>query len=214
MISRHPEYPIDRTFGNKPGGNYAQFNDDGTFILVGDATCFRDEFGPLIGAKLESPASDIVTDAAEGSITFKKTATLADYISMPVQVNHDAKTGSDIYPHIHWWQTSANIPNWLIQYRWQVNGSAKNTAWTNVKYASHAFTYVSGTMNQITGFGGLTPPVGAGVSLILQLRLLRDSANASTLFTGADPLNASADATFYDVHIEIDTFGSKEQYVK
>lgn len=207
-------YPPTETFGSLGTGNYAEFQDDGSLVFYGNATCFRDEFGPLIGAKLESPSSDILTNAAEGSITFKATATTADYISMPVQINHDAKAGADVYPHIHWWQVSSNIPNWLIQYRWQTNGSAKTTSWTNKKYVSHAFTYTSGTLNQITLFGGLTPPAGAGVSLILQLRLLRDTTNASTLFSGADPQTGSVEATFYDVHIEVDTLGSREQYSK
>jgi hypothetical protein len=207
-------FPPTNSFGSIASGDYAEFQDDGSLWFYGDATCFRDEFGPLIGARLESPSSDIVTNAAEGSITFKSSCTLSDYISMPVQINHDAKTGADVYPHIHWWQVSANIPNWLIQYRWQVNGSAKGTSWTNVKYTSNAFTYTSGTLNQLTAFGGLTPPAGAGVSLILQLRLLRDTTNASTLFAGADPQSGSVDALFYDVHIEVDTIGSREQYSK
>lgn len=201
-------------FGNKSGGNYADFDTDGTLVFYGDSTAFRDEFGPLIGAKLESPSSKIVTNAAEGTITFKDSANLSDYVSMPVQINHDAKAQSDVYPHIHWWQASANIPNWLIQYRWQQNGAAKVTSWTSVKYASHAFTYSSGTLNQITAFGALSPPASTGVSAVLQLRLLRDTGNASTLFTGADPLTGDVDAMFYDVHIEVDMLGSHEQYAK
>ena len=201
-------------FGKKADGDYAEFEADGTLVFYGDSTAFRDEFGPLIGAKLESPASKIVTNAAEGSITFKDSATLSDYVSMPVQINHDAKAGASVFPHIHWWQASANVPNWLIQYRFQLNGSAKATSWTNVKYASHAFTYSSGTLNQITAFGELALPEGAGVSTILQLRLLRDTANASTLFAGADPLTGDVDAMFYDVHIEVDMLGSHAQYAK
>ena len=201
-------------FGDEANGDYAEFEDDGSLILDGDATTFRDEFGPLIGAKLESPSSHITTDAAEGAVTFDASCTLSDYISMPVQINHDVKAESGVKPHIHWWQISSNIPNWLIQYRWQVNGSAKTTSWSPVKYVSHAFTYTSGTLNQITGFGTLTPPTGTGVSAILQLRLLRDTGNASTLFAGADPQTGSVSAVFYDVHVEVDSFGSRAEYAK
>lgn len=208
------DHAAGSTLGNEAGGHYAEFEADGTLKFYGDATAFRDEFGPLIGAKLESPASKIVTNAAEGTVTFKDSAALTDYISMPVQLNHDAKTGASVYPHIHWWQTTADIPNWLLQHRFQLNGSAKNTTWTDVKYASHAFTYTSGTLNQITAFGALALPEGAGVSTVLQLRLLRDTANASTLFAGADPLTGDVDAMFYDVHIEVDMLGSHGQYTK
>jgi hypothetical protein len=201
-------------FGSKGQGNYADFEADGTLVFYGDSTAFRDEFGPLIGQNFTSPASDIVTDAAEGTIVFKDSCALADYVSMPVQINHDAKAMSDVYPHLHWWQTSANLPNWLIQYRWQQNGAAKVTTWTSVKYVSHAFTYVSGTLNQITAFGALSPPANTGVSVVLQLRLLRDTKNASTLFTGNDPLSGNVSAMFFDTHIEVDMLGSHGQYTK
>jgi hypothetical protein len=102
----------------------------------------------------------------------------------------------------------------LIQYRWQKNGAAKVTSWTSVKYVSHAFTYTSGTLNQITTFGALSPPVSTGVSVVLQLRLLRDGDNDSTLFTGADPLTGNVSAMFFDTHIEVDMLGSHEQYTK
>ena len=201
-------------FGNKGQGNYADFETDGTLVFYGHSTAFRDEFGPLIGQNLTSPAADISTSPAEGTIVFDDSCTLADYVSMPVQINHDAKAQSDVYPHIHWWQTSADLPNWLIQYRWQQNGAAKVTSWTSVKYASHAFTYVSGTLNQITAFGALSPPANTGVSVVLQLRLLRDGDNDSTLFAGAVPLTGDVSAMFYDVHIEVDMLGSHEQYTK
>ena len=200
--------------GDIAGGDYTEFEADGTMKATGDATAYRDEFGPLIGARLESPSSDIITDAAEGALVFKSTATLSDYVVMPVQINHDVVAGSTVYPHIHWWQISSNVPNWLIQYRWQVNGAAKTTSWTNVKYTTGAFTYTSGTLNQITAFGGLTPPGGTGVSAILQLRLLRDTTNASTLFAGADPQTGSVSAMSYDVHVQVDTLGSRSEYSK
>jgi len=201
-------------FGDYSNGDYAEFEGDGSLIFHGDSTTFRDEFGPLIGSKLESPSSDVVTNNAEGTVDYKTSATLSDYITLPVQINHDVAAQSAVYPHIHWWQTSANIPNWLIQYRWQVNGTAKTTSWTSVKWASHAFTYVSGTFNQITAFGSISPPQNTGVSAILQLRLIRDTANASTLFTGSDPLSATVSALFYDVHVEVDSIGSRAQYAK
>jgi hypothetical protein len=201
-------------FGDENSGDYADFEADGTLVFYGDSTAFRDEFGPLIGQNFTSPAADITTDAAEGTIVFDDSCTLADYVSMPVQINHDAKAQSNVYPHIHWWQASSNVPNWLLQYRWQQNGQAKITSWTSVKWASHAFTYTSGTLNQITAFGALSPPANTGVSVILQLRLLRDTNNTSTLFTGADPLTGDANAMFFDVHIEVDMLGSHEQYTK
>ena len=88
------------------------------------------------------------------------------------------------------------------------------TAWTSQAYTGHAFTYTSGTLNQITQMGTITPPPGCGISDIVQIRVLRDNDNDSTLFAGADPLAADVDAVNFDVHIEIDSFGSNQEYVK
>jgi hypothetical protein len=199
--------------GDQTAGDYLNIAADGTTTLIGDATVYRDEYSSLIGQRLESPASDITQNNAEGSLTFDDGCTLADYVTMNVQLNHDWKLDSTIYPHLHWWQASANVPNWMIQYRYQDQGSAKTTAWTPIKWSAHIFTYTAGTLNQISRFGSITPS-GGGVSDILQIRLLRDTDNDSTLFDGDDPLAGDVDAVFFDVHIEVDAFGSKEEYVK
>ena len=202
------------SFGDTVGGDYVSINaTTGTLSLVGGATTFKDLLQSLIGQKLESPSSDVTLNAAEGTLTFEDSSTILDYVIMNIQMGHDWKIGSTIYPHLHWWQASADIPNWLIQYRWQVEGTAKTTAWSPLAYTTHAFTYVSGTMNQITKFGAITPPVGASLSDIVQFRVVRDRTNVSTLF-GVDPLNADVEAINFDIHYEIDGFGSGEEYIK
>lgn len=200
-------------FGDVVGGNYTEFESDGSMTAVGDATCYLDEFSQLIGQRLESPSSRIIQSASEGAVYFKDTTVLGtDYIGMTIQFNHDWDY-SAIYPHLHWWQASANVPNWILQYRWQVNGSAKSTSWTNVAVASHAFTYSSGTLNQISAFGSIDAPSGAGVSTMLQMRITRDTTNASGLFAGADPLTGDVYGVFFDVHKQVNRLGSRQQYV-
>lgn len=201
-------------FGDINGGNYTEFETDGTKVSVGNATTFRDEYTALIGSRLESPSSHITQSNAEGSLVFDTSCTLSDYVIMNPQLNHDRKLGSSVDIHLHWWQASSTMPNWLIQYRWQVNGQAKTTAWTSVKWSSNAFTYSAGTLNQITSFGLITPPSPDSLSDILQIRLLRDTTNASGLFAASDALVASVHALSYDVHIEMDTDGSRQRYIK
>lgn len=194
--------------------DYSEFEADGTLVFNGDARTWRDELNELIGSRLESPASRIVQNTAEGSVTFESGADLTDYVVMNVQLNHDWDTGTSYDPHIHWWQEQSDIPNWLIQYRYQTNGGLKTTAWTYSPWQDAIFNYASGTLNQIVDFGPLTPPVGAGLSDILQIRLLRDNANDSGEFAGADPVAGDVDAVNLDVHIEINTTGSRTEYSK
>jgi hypothetical protein len=139
--------------------------------------------------------------------------TLADYLYVNVQLNHDREMGVGIRPHVHFWQAEDNVPNFLIRYRWQSNGVAKTTAWTNLPWATLAFDYTGGTLNNIANFGSILPPGGDGISSIVQIRLIRDTANASGEFA-ADPYTASVHLTSFDIHIKVDTLGSFDEYVK
>ena len=98
--------------------NYFEVESDGTFELIGNATTWRDELGPLLASKLETPGSDIVENITEGTITFKDSARYpTDYITYVLQLNHDWLIGSDVEFHLHWFETSSNDINWMIEYR-------------------------------------------------------------------------------------------------
>lgn len=192
--------------------NYLEILADGTLRLVGAATVWDDIAQGIAAARSTGPG--VSFNAVEVSMDFLVTANLDDYAVLPFQLKHQVKAGSAIYPHVHWEQAQANTPNWLMQYRWQRNGQPKTTAWTNYKCNTPAFTYTSGTLDQISYGAAVPAPEGYGISDIIQLRLLRDSANASGLFAGADPYTATVAATSFDPHVEIDSLGSASEYVK
>lgn len=202
--------------GARSAGNYSEIEADGTYQAVGDASTWRDELQSLASARLLSPAGDIVLNEAEASITFKASARYpTDYALTNHQINHDWELGTNIHPHLHWWQTSAATPNWLIEYRWQKQGSAKTTIWTPAIWTANFAVWSAGTLNQITEFSAIVPPVGYGeVSDILQFRIYRDVTNVSTLFAGAEVGPANQDAVNFDSHIETDTLGSRTEYTK
>lgn len=194
--------------------DYLYVGSDGTLRLFGAATTWLDEKGQLSGAKVVSPSSKIVQDDAEAAFYWKDTATTSDYLWTNVQQNHDRKLASVLKPHLHWWQTSATIPNWLLQCRWQVQGQSKTTAWASLQMLTHAFTYVSGTLDQISEFGTIAAPSGDGVSGILQVRIIRDTTNLSGLFSGVDGLVGNVYAYDFDTHKECDALGSASEYHK
>ncbi len=203
---------ITPTFGDVGSGNYSTFEADGTLVFNGNATVYDDIWGELISEKLESPSSRITQDVAEGTVVFATNADLTDYIVMNIQISHSWKMGSELHPHLHWIQSQNNNPNWLIQYRWQRNGQSKTTAWASTPLATNAFTYVSGDLNQISGFPVITPPTDYRMSDILQFRILRDTANTSGLFAGADPYTTSVHAYSFDNHYIKDRVGSRVEY--
>jgi len=209
--------PSERqTFGNMQLGNYSMFEPDGTYVAIGLARAYRDEFTSLLATRLTSPAGDFVLNDAEASITVKTSARYpTDFMVMNIQLNHDWSLGTSLGPHLHWWQTTTNTPNWLLGYRWQKENAAKTTAWTLTKWANTNWSWSSGTLNQITLFPDIAAPVGYGqVSDIVQIKLWRDYTNASGLFTGTDPVAANQDILHFDSHIQVDMLGSRSEYLK
>jgi len=201
--------------GQLAAGNYFQVEADGTIVFVGASKVWLDELGSLIGSRLESPGSDIVQNTAEGSLTFKTSCRYpTDYLHLNLQFNHDRELGSSVEHHLHWWQTTAAVPNWLIGYRWQRNGQIKVTAWTNKAWVTNIFTWTAGTLNQITDFESITVPAGDGLSDILQIRLYRDVTNVSGLFAGVEVGTVDNDVVYADSHKLLDTGGSRQEYVK
>lgn len=198
--------------GDKTGGNYLEIEADGSIEMHGNATTFEDLIGSALQLKVTGPGISI--NSAENTLEFTTAANLLDYGYDNYQIRHAWEIGTAIYPHVHWEQAQNNTPNWLLQYRWQVNGGLKTTAWTNYPSVTNAFTYTSGTLNQISYGAPLTPPVGASLSDILELRIIRDNANASGVFAGSNTYTATVGLTSVDIHIKENTLGSRQEYVK
>lgn len=191
----------------------SQFADDWTLMFSWAATVFDDMLWDI--TRTQTVGTRVTLNNVEWSVEFTNQATPSDYIFLNTQISHKWKVGSVVYPHVHWWQNQNAVPNWLIQYRWQRNGLAQTTPWTNLALLSSAFTYTSGTLNQISyNAGWITPPVWAGLSDILQIRLIRDSQNSTWLFPWIWLYSWTVSATSIDTHIEIDMVGSSTEYTK
>lgn len=177
---------------------------------------FDDIQTQLIGQKLESPSSHIEYYHAEGSVGFDASCSLSDYVTMSIQMSHKWKIGSVILPHLHWWQGQTAMPNWLLQYRWQINGQLKETSWTYLPWYSNTFTWTTGTLNQITKFSqsGVVVPPTAYLSDVFQVRLLRDITNASLQFLDTDKVAGIVYPYSFDLHFEMDSLGSTLEYTK
>jgi hypothetical protein len=176
---------------------------------------------PLTGAKITSPSSHVVYDVAEGAMKFQKTCTYdEDYVETTIQLQHKVRVGSIIYPHIHWWQSASAMPNWLLAYRWQVQGAAKTTAWTEIGHSANVSTWSTGVLNQITKFDHIDAPTSpaAGLSDCVQFRIYRDTAGESTAWTGKgevdDNVQDDAYVVSFDIHVQVDAAGSYGEYTK
>jgi len=127
-----------------------------------------------------------------------------EIIYMTFQMPHYWKLGSVVYPHIHWHQEADQAPVFKIDYRWTNVGGAVSDTW--VTYVMDVVTqpYTSGTLHQLNAGTGGIDGAGKGISSELQVKLYRDD----------NAYSGDALATMFDIHIEIDAFGSELQFTK
>lgn len=214
-VPQRSAFPGNIRFGRLTIGSEAsniEFNANGEPIARGDGTFWDDMQGSLSSVKTIGPG--VTLNDAEQTIEFSTLANLSDFAWISHQLPHKWRLGSSLNIHIHWEQTSAAKPNWLARYRWQTNGAPKTTIWQDLILDQAVFPYTNGTLKQISHGIPIAPPAGYGMSDILQVSLFRDNANTSTLFAGVDTYAGIASVVSEDVHIEIDTNGSRSEFVK
>jgi hypothetical protein len=178
----------------------------GTLLLDGAATAWDDLVIPLVQGKqgmIDKPA----WDATECGYLFPQNDP-SEFLFLNAQLPHrwalGTGDGSTIYPHVHWHQARNETPVFKMDYRWIGIGDAVPAGWQTYTMGALVKTYTSGTMHQIshnaTGIDG----AGKGMSSILQIKLYRDD----------NVYAADALATSFDIHVEIDSFGSDTEYAK
>lgn len=182
-------------------------------IVLTDTT-WDDLRFPLIGNRLDSASGRIDYNYIECTVDFDINARYPEEpICFVAQMPHSKKIGTVIRPHIHWVQEQNQVPNWLFSYRVYNNGDPVPT-FTNVAYSQSLFPYTSGSIMQLTLFPDIILPSPENVSAGCDMILYRDSANASGLFSGLDPYTIIAKAKEVDIHFEIDSLGSSQEFTK
>ena len=171
--------------------------------LNSDGTAWEDLRAPATGINPAGQVSPPTVNSADGSLSFST----ADAICIWFQLPHSYKEGSDVILHIHWSKssTASGTVNWQTKYKWANRGSVMpsfsalvsgtevtpNSNVTN-KHALLEFTDLSGTSKTI--------------SSMLCVYLVRTASG--------DSYGAEANLYEVDLHYQIDSMGSKTEYVK
>ena len=116
-------------FGDVSGGNYSEFESDGTYKATGNATVWEDLRVPISAVRLggANPASE---QAYKGSLVASFSSVADNYIYFVAQIPHDYKEGTDIVAHIHWTIPvsgaggGAENVKWDFTYSWANIGTA------------------------------------------------------------------------------------------
>jgi hypothetical protein len=124
-----------------------------------------------------------------------------------MQMPHAYKEGSNIRPHLHWHPTNTNTGNvlWRMEYKWTNVNDVDASTFTTLNSLDAA----DGTAlkHQVAIFGEIN---GAGKTLssmiIIKLSRIADDAT--------DTYNADALLREFDIHFQIDSTGSRQEFIK
>jgi hypothetical protein len=188
------------TLGNEFGNVTIQEN--GTIRLYGSATSWDDlmvEARPGIQGQSTKPDWDNNYHA----LMFPQNNP-SEIVTLNFQLPHRWKLGSTIQPHIHFLHNQNKIPIFKMQYRWYNIGDPPPASWTiytmnDVLVPYPGYSIHNLCLNQ-TGIDG----TGMGFSSLLQVKIYRDD----NVFVGDCPVFG------FDIHIEIDSFGTGDEFVK
>ena len=201
---------MDALLKKKPG-EFKEI-DSGQETFTFDPAAWTDLRFSLDAARLDISSGRLDYDFANCGVIAQETARYPDEpMCIVAQFPHCKKLGTDINPHIHWIQNQDKVPNLLLEYRWINNGSVV-AAFQKAISNGLAFTYVSGSILQICSWPDISPPTGEKVSSMMDVRLFRDSANASGLFAGVDQYVGDVLLKEFDVHYEINRNGSTDRW--
>lgn len=187
---------------------------DGILHMSGAATVWNDIRIGSSSARLGATAPTLSAFLAAGDIkqiTFD--AAQHDEVHFEVQMPHDWKEGSNIYPHVHWAPATADAGNvvWQLDYTWaSINGTfGASATLTSAATAAGGTAWVHKMSNLLDGTGkNYIVGTGKTISSMLVCRLHRDAGQ------GDDTLAAAVSLLEFDIHYEIDTIGSRTETAK
>ncbi len=141
-----------------------------------------------------------------------------DEVYCTVQFPHGMKVNSVIHPHLHIINRTAltgvaSTVYFTMYYAWvDINTNAAATAGV-IDYASVAGNKNLQNLGQfyhgIVDFGTITPGAGQGnISSMLLVKLVRNNAGTN-VYSGNEIFTLG-----FDVHYEIDTIGSRQEFIK
>ena len=195
------------TFPEAAIGGEAHYLDvaaDGTVTLVGDATCYDDLLVPFTES-VKGTLTKPDWDATNFGLLFPQNDP-SEYVVFNFQMPHRWKEGTAVFPHVHFLQNADATPTFKCDWRWYNLGASVPSFTTGYVMGTitGTQTWTSGLLSRIVhGTGGLDG-TGKTISSLLQIKLYRDD----NVYTG-DCLAVS-----FDLHFQIDSFGSASEYTK
>jgi hypothetical protein len=184
-----------------------------TFNKLGvlDNPVWEDLRAPATAINPPGAVADPDVDVEDGCLLFAPNAT--EQIAIVVQMPHEWKEGTYIVPHVHWTKTTSAAGQVLFKLEYQIAGPGEVFPGTWTELASNSLSVISlpdlDTANQhlITDFGQMDM-IGYRISAMIKFRLSRVGGDA------LDTYPADAKVLEFDCHYQVDSNGSRQEFVK
>jgi len=187
-------------------GNHTEFEADGTLRSLGNSTAWLDSMVPPTVFRIGGTALALA-ELTSGIYAHRFDVT--DVIHFNIQFNHNMMVDTTIYPHIHLVNkeaiTGAANVTFTLAYTWANIG----TNFPAVESDPDRIVDMAdaGALSHTVGsFAGIAPTlVQGGISSVLVGSLTRVDAGYTT---------ANIFLLGFDIHYQVDTLGSREEFVK
>ena len=207
-------------FGNRPAGNYATFEDDGSIEFAGDASFWDDLRVPVSATKrggTKDPDFAKILDNGAGSqgvFSYLFDQTSEEELYFNVQIPHSWKYESTIHAHVHWAPTANGSAGQKVSWGLEYSVAKIGSTFGNTTIIYGDTTTPDETLvadrHYLTDLGDISMTGVDSVSPMLVCRVFRDAGGTG----GTDDLASDAALLEFDFHFQIDRPGSRSEFTK
>jgi hypothetical protein len=196
-------------FGDRDNGNYSYFENDGTFVMVGNSIVYNDlPPNPIIRSR--QPATNNPTLATLIGNISQYTFAVNDYISDNLELMHEYKENSNFSFHIHWVTNGTNTNDRYV--KWEIEYTIANTdsVFTSISTISTEVKIPANTpdrMHFVNNIGNVIVGTGLKIGAIICYNIKRITSSGTSPTSNPFGIQVSC-------HIQQDTLGSRQEYIK
>lgn len=205
--------PVELPFlkiGDVNNGNYSEFESDGTLVSNGDATCWKDinidvsALGSPPG--LQPDVVQFVDKNGSNTGVYTYGMAIGEAVGGKFEIQHDYKTGEDIYFHIHSQGIAAPTGVDKIKFELDYTIAKNNELLEPVQTISLEFDYDTRYELIVNSFPVIDGSnIGIGDQFIFTLRRVAAS---------SDDYAGDALLMTVGIHYQVDTIGSRQIFIK
>ena len=163
---------------------------------------------PATGINPPGAAADPTLNTTNGLLEFSATTT--NTVAVQVQMPHAWFEGSTISPHVHWRKKTAGAGNvmWELKYEFQnIGGTFTDSPTTATVSTASVGGNDTALVHSLSSFGDVSMR-DKRISCMGLLTISRLGGDAADTYTGV------AQLLEFDIHYQIDTFGSIPEFQK